>query len=246
MKCRRMTLLKASKRGKLKLHPIDRGLPKRGKLKPQSGADEGGKGWWPTGGWGARCSASRKSPMWGLERRERFLWYSLDMLTWYMRRSTFTSQVAEVDAKWYAMSLNARHENVKNSCLVNIRMVCVLGGWLFAWKVAHRLLDSWTWTTDEIAHLTDRGVEVWCQQRVRQSIVRRLHLTGAKIAQSKSLSKHTHMRSNFEEIVARASTVKTDLNSDNRFKSYDLKKSELNAHEIAPQLELKEHCSVLL
>jgi hypothetical protein len=42
-----------------------------------------------------------------------------------------------------------------------------------------------------------------------------------KVGIKKNSSKHTHAGSSFEDLVARVSTVKTDLNSDARLKSYD-------------------------
>ena len=78
-------------------------------------------------------------------------------------------------------------------------------------KFAHRLLGSCTSTTSQ------------------------LHKTGTKL-HKKSLSKHIHAGSSFEEHIARISVVKADLNFKVWFKSYDFFKKQKLKSKLDDQL----------
>ena len=86
--------------------------------------------------------------------------------------------------------------------------ISLLGGSL-GWKY---LGETYTFTgREKVAHRLSAN----CTSTTKQ-----LHQMETKL-HTKSLSKHTHVRFSFEEHAARVPTVKTDLNSYARFKSYN-------------------------
>ena len=109
-------------------------------------------------------------------------------------------------------------------------------------KVARQLLDSWPRQETKL-HISLQegswGVEVpsvktACPQD-RCEVAHPLRLVAHRLLDDCTkhvlklhkniLSKHTHARSSFEEHAARVPKVKTDLNFDARFESYDFFKN---------------------
>ena len=111
------------------------------------------------------------------------------------------------------------------------------------------------WATNEVAHLTGRRqfgdggtIEKNCMSTVYKksctslsgsctSTASQLHKTGTKL-HKKSLSKHIHAGSSFEEHIARISVVKADLNFDIWFKSYGFFKKQKLKSKLSCQLSL--------
>ena len=66
----------------------------------------------------------------------------------------------------------------------------------------------------------------WVWKKLHHAVLKlhkavlKLHKYSAKVGIKKISSKHTHAGSSFKDLVAKNSTVKTDLNSDARFERY--------------------------
>ena len=69
-------------------------------------------------------------------------------------------------------------------------------------------------------------LQTWFSKKLHNPVLKlhhvviELHNIASKLASKKKSSKHTHGGSSFKDLVAKNSTVKTDLNSGARFERY--------------------------